>query len=740
MEKENHDNKILNLVKNKNYKEFFDFIKNNNNINLDIIDENYNYILNYLVNDNQIDIIKYILDNIDIRIDVLDSDGRNILYNPINFNNIEMLQLLIDYNNKTIGLNILDIIDNMGYTSIYYSCKLNNLDALKILYFNNANINLINTDKENIYEICLKLNRNNMLLFLLQEEYSKNKNLNIFNNKQESIIQLALTYENNTILKFLMNLNINPEVINNKEIEYGLNALQQSIIVNNNIIALELLKKGADINLTDSIGNSSLHYALYEKNFEVLEKILENDNINFNISNSNGNIPLHICFDNININNDDGRYNYKNIFLNILKKSNINTLNNEGNTPVHLLVESEFWKNNEVKNILISGDMVINIFIKNYNNDTPLDLLTSTNDKEEFINIVVDSYYNNLLKNKNLIEDWEKYCSVNDLDKLLKEIKKKPGKDIKIYCKEMIRKMIDENIRSIPKIEDLQLEVDEGIFMKGCYYTGSTLDILYGLVYLYSLNKNIGFVLEYPLVDNNKLIDYYKQLGINQNYKLEFSNIEIIWVYQKIIYPTNFDSILQNKLTKDYNFIVIPLGIDTPNGSHANIIIIDNLKQTVERFEPNGKYEPRGLKYNENLLDDILKNKFSLLLPKYKYLSPNDYLPIVGFQLLEITETDKCKKIGDPNGFCAVWCVWWTSMRIKNKKVDQSKLATELIKIIKFKNIQFKNLIRNFSINITNIRDEELEKHKLTVDDWMLKNYDSQIINKIEDNVLNTLI
>ena len=122
------------------------------------------------------------------------------------------------------------------------------------------------------------------------------------------------------------------------------------------------------------------------------------------------------------------------------------------------------------------------------------------------------------------------------------------------------------------------------------------------------------------------------------------------------------------------------------------------------------------------LLDDILSNKFKLILEDYKYMKPKDYLPIVGFQLLEITEKNKCTKIGDPNGFCAVWCVWWTFMRVKHKKINQKDLALELIRIIKFKNIKFKNLIRNFSNKVTILRDEELKKHNLNIDDWMLKN------------------
>jgi hypothetical protein len=79
-------------------------------------------------------------------------------------------------------------------------------------------------------------------------------------------------------------------------------------------------------------------------------------------------------------------------------------------------------------------------------------------------------------------------------------------------------------------------------------------------------------------------------------------------------------------------------------------------------------------------------------------------------------------------------------MRVKHKKINQKDLALELIRIIKFKNIKFKNLIRNFSNKVTILRDEELKKHNLNIDDWMLKKYDENIINKIEENVLNTII
>ena len=227
------------------------------------------------------------------------------------------------------------------------------------------------------------------------------------------------------------------------------------------------------------------------------------------------------------------------------------------------------------------------------------------------------------------------------------------------------------------------------------------------------------------MVENNTLIDYYKKMGINFNYKLDFSNIEIIWIYQKLIYPTNFDSIFSNKIKNDsIEYVIIPLGIETENGSHANILIIDINNKKIERFEPNGYYSPREFYFNEDLLDKLLSDKFKILIPEFSYFSPKKYLPTIGFQIYESMETNKCKKIGDPNGFCAVWCIWWVNYKIQYKNIPSKKLAKLLINKIKFNKLSFKNLIRNFSSNITKLRDPFLEKYDLDINKWMNDDYD----------------
>jgi hypothetical protein len=115
-----------------------------------------------------------------------------------------------------------------------------------------------------------------------------------------------------------------------------------------------------------------------------------------------------------------------------------------------------------------------------------------------------------------------------------------------------------------------------------------------------------------------------------------------------------------------------------------------------------------------------------------------DFLPTIGFQLLENIETQTCKRIGDPNGFCGAWCIWWVYQRMNNLNISND-LSSYLINTIKSDNISFKNIIRNFSGKITDIRDKTLKKYNLDINDWISGNYNDMILDNIEKDVLKLL-
>ena len=273
----------------------------------------------------------------------------------------------------------------------------------------------------------------------------------------------------------------------------------------------------------------------------MTEYLTNNNNINFNATNINGDTALHLFLEEDKNNNE--------LLLKLLENTNINIINNKRMTPLHYIAINSLYLNDDIKQILINGKTHMNLFIKTKDNKTVLDLVKSN--KEEFINIAIDSYYNILknIKNKDL-DGWEKYCANDDLNNLVKELRKhNKDKDVKYYCKEQIKKLILENKQSIPSYRELNLNLDTGIYMEGCYYTGSTIDILFGLLYLNN-NYNCSLLLEYPLTSNKELESYYMKMGLNYSFKMDFSNIEIVWSYMKLIYPTNFDSILKNRIKK----------------------------------------------------------------------------------------------------------------------------------------------------------------------------------------------
>lgn len=715
-------NRIFNLVKSQKFKELEQYIKKNPDIDLDIQDDNYNHFIHYVINYNQHKLLNTIFKYSDIRLDIFDTDGRSLLYVPIKHNYSEILKSLIDQNKQSIGINIVDIKDKLGLNGLHYACIFNNIEAVKSLYKANADPLTANKEGNNTYHLALQYERNEILLFL----FENTNDFDITNNHGESLLQLALTYENNDISNYLLKTNIN---VNNVDIDFGLSALHLSIILNRNNIAKRLIQLGGNINKSDFMGNTPLHYVIIEKNLEFLNELLKYDHLVYNITNLHGNTPLHLMLENTNDINDN--------LIKMIKETHLNIQNDEGNTCFHLIIKNNLWEVDEIKQTLKTKEL--NLFIQNIEGET---VLSMTNKKDKLIELTSKSYYYQIKKNKNkLVLEWETYCSNDDFIKLAKKLNKHPkDRNVKKLCLANIIKIITDESRSTPKYKEINLTLDNGIIMDTCSYTGSSIDILFGIIWLKSKFPKLGLVLEYPLTKNEELEQYYSKLGLKYQFKLDFSNIEIIWSYQKIIYPSYFDYFTNNVNNfKNKKYMIIPLGIETSQGAHANILFWDINNKVIERFEPNGSNYPRELYYNPELLDDLLKNKFYQIDNKIKYNSPSNYLPPVGFQLLETMETARCKKINDPNGFCAIWCTWWCYQKLNNDKIDSSDLANELIKSIRLNNKSFKNIIRNFSSNITTVRDKYLKKHKIDINDWMVNNYSEKTLNELEKDILNLI-
>ena len=693
-------NTLIELIKNKNIKELISVIKKNKDINLNVTDSNYNYFIYYVILYNEVELLDLILTR-NIRLDILDTDGRNILYIPIKFSYNQLLIKLIEKDEQNIGLPIIDIKDTLGLTALHYSIIFNNYEAFKIL-LKKSNIFINNNQNLNAFHICIQYNRINMFIDML----SNISELFINTNNNENLLQYAILFDKYDFIPYIFKKKIN---INNQDITNGLCALHQIVIKNKIEIVKMLINYGANINIQDYYGNTAVHYCISEENIEILQLLLQYDP-NLNLIDIDGNTPLHLYLKN--------SYLEKEILQLLITKSDLNIQNNNGLTCLKNIIDLYIVDNY----IDLLTKKELNFFIQDNTGEDMSDSLTNKN----ILNLAIDSYYNILKEKKDLLTlDWEILCSDD-----------KSGK----FCKDKIKQVILKEKRSLPLFTNYDLKLDNSIFVNTCFYTGIPLDILFGILYLNQTFSKDGFslILDYPLTINQPLENYYQKLGKDYPFKLEFSNCEIVWSFQKIFFPSYFDDEL-DKVIKDTNvkYIAIPLGIELSNGSHANIIYINKKSKTIERFEPNGSHQPAGLNYNPELLDSLLMNKFNKY--EYKYFKPSDFLSSIGFQILENIEENKCKRLGDPNGFCGVWCIWWVYHRIKNNKLDNITLVQLLIKNIKLKNKSFKNLIRNFSYYITELRDKTLKKFNIDINDWMVNSVEKSVIDSIEKEIFKMI-
>jgi len=723
-----NNEEIFSLIKSQKFDQIYNLIKNHKITNLDFKDGNYNYFIQYIINYNQFKILELIKEfKINFRIDIIDADGRSILYNCIKFNYIELIKLLIDYNKVNIGISIIDIKDRLGLTALHYSVIFNNFETFKILLENKGNPYILSNDDSNVFVLCLKYKRNIFLKYLIDKKY----NINFTSNSGENLLQIAVNYQNIEIINLLLQTNIN---LNNINFDFGLNVFHQSIIFDNFDLFKNLLNKDIDFNVPDFYGNTAFHYIVIDKRINYLEYLLNKPDIKYNLSNINGDIPLHILLESESILIDIN----ESILNKIVLESDLNYQNNQGITCLMIIIEKNLI--DKLRSLLILKPL--NFFIED-NNFNKIKLT------DEIVDVLIDSYYNQIkLKKEELLDNWEKYCSEDLFEKLKGILVDKSGaKNSETLCKSKIKDVILKDRRSLPHFQSLNLKFDNGIFLNNCFYTGSPIDILFGLLLLYNdfKIKGLSILLDYPLSINSPLENYYKKIGLDYPYKMDFSNIEIIWSYQKIFFPSYFDLEIE-KIIKTAKYICVPIGIETSVGSHANILFWDIKNKTIERFEPNGSHYPIGFNYNPELLDNLIENKFKIFDENIVYYPPYKFLPSISFQILENLETTKCKKIGDPNGFCGVWCVWWVYQRmlnIENQKLTINNISNELIKWIKFDNLSFKTIIRNFSRKITVIRDTYLNKINIDINDWIVGNYTIEKLNKLEKDIflnLNNII
>lgn len=126
-----------------------------------------------------------------------------------------------------------------------------------------------------------------------------------------------------------------------------------------------------------------------------------------------------------------------------------------------------------------------------------------------------------------------------------------------------------------------------------------------------------------------------------------------------------------------HRFVPINLQIICPKkDTHANMLLIDTHKKTVELFEPHGG------RHNYSTIDGEqrayykvkrhLHKFFKRYFPKLKFITPEMYLPYHSLQYNKDAY----------GGMCVTWCILYLHYRILNPSISQQTLVRYLDKTI----------------------------------------------------------
>jgi ankyrin repeat protein len=725
----NKEKVLFEYIKNHQYDKLITAIKSDNKYDLNEMDETGVYLIQYAILFRQRDLVALLISK-NCKLDILDSDGRSIFFVPIKFGYNEIVSMLINFSNVVVGVPLLEMLDFHLNIPLHYAIMFNRFNIIKEMLQIKSNINFKDTNGNTALHLMIKTSKEDTEEIIIMM-IDRNIGLNHVNKNGENALHIAVDTNNQNIARILLKngININMETLNDH-----LTPILMATIHGNISMCKLLLDYSPNINCQDIYGNSVLNHAILNKSKQLVE--LFYDKVDVNLTNISGNITINLFFENDIPKERLSEYKFEQILL----KSKLNIQNNIGRTTWHYLADNDLWEQYEY--IFINKKN--KIFIQDIDGITSYDIINTKfpEKKEKFIDLIAHSFLNFIIKNGE-----EAYnINIKCLDKIKKieDVENMPTSDKK-RCMDEIKKIIVENNISVPEkkktycLNNMSFEN-----IKFSSYTGISLDIIMGLIYIQNKFNTIKTTLTLDFINNPQLENYYKSNGIQKGEFSDFLNFEIVWSFQKLFIPTILKQIIDDfKADQNKKFLIIPIGIELSNGAHANILLYNKDTNEMERFEPYGMNFPPGFNYNPSNLDINLKNLFINYFENYneiefKFFSPLAYQTKIGLQLLDTIEYNKEKNIGDPGGFCAAWSLWYIEMRISNINVKRDDLIHKLINYIRLKKITFRSVIRSFTKNITDIRDTYLAKAGLDINQWLNDNFTKIEWNKIIDLIKQT--
>lgn len=735
-----HDGKITELKK---------LIDSDKSINYKIPDSHGNSLIDYIVQTNNSDLLQSIIKN-KILFDAINNSGKNILYFPIKHFNNRIIETIIKYQS-----NILNIPDNNNFYPFHYAIKYNNLEALEIL---DKNLKIL---AKNIFYESIKDNNNNSLFHyvILNNPKNTEKIMKILN---VQTIEDNVNYDNTSLLMDLIGLisddkrnkdildfvntkikNINYEIQDKKDDNFLFKKLVDNNLSEYIIFYLEKSRKDnikRNLNIQDKKCQTIVHILLRniytnpesgEKNIKVLNYLFDNENINYNIYDLKLKYPINLFLKLLNyyklMNIKEKRRRNIEIYDKLVEygkklilKSDLNFQDLNYNSSVHLLCKYKFF--NLFKDSLKTKK--INISLINKDNKSPLDYLTD--DKKEFTDIFIESY-ENYLKNHKIIQSQFNNDCIKNMEKCKKTIKSTLLSGDLNSNKNLLS---DLNItKNNIKIGDLKTKKDVII---NNVYLGSSLDIICGCKYLLNHFKNAYFPYNKKATLNTQymIIQFFKFNDISYNNEVIFEDNFIYWYPEKLslyINPYVNEKIMSKKDKKD--FIFIPLIVLNPenNINHMNMLYFMDNK--IYHYDPYGLYYKN--RFNFDNLEEKINKEFK---NQFEYVNPINYLKKAGIQMLEESDTSLIY-FNDTTGYCIIWCILFSFILFDNKNLSFDKIIKYMIINFYQNKINLKTLIKNYLLDVIDVRNKVLENYKIDINQY----YNDNIPEIVYINIINNL-
>lgn len=721
--------KILNLVKVGKFKQAKDLVKKLKPTEYEQLnekDDNGNSIIFYFVNANDISGVEELLKR-DVYIDVTDVNGKTIIFTPIQYGNYNMVKLILKYNKTIIGASILDIPDRKRQTPLNYAIGIGNKDIVRLITKYNNPVNMLDKDGYNSLHNAINKRSIDMVKYVL---HVPGVNINYANGYGEYPINMAVVTSNIELVKLLIDNGADP----NKPIKDSIEiSVHDAVNVSTSEMLDVLIENGGDINAQDRDGYTVLHIAFIKDYFDMAEVIWKHikngKTFNCNLTNISNDIALLYLLkelvikkygfqkNNNIITDDDIPKNIHELLLYLIKYSNLNKKNDEGLTPLTIIILNRYYRISGVKEILLEKNLDIS-------SENTFNFFRNMINKEYlfFTDILIRSYINNLKKRPlewKIV--WENACSGN-VEEIPKEIIRKAfGKnitdDVELLkaCKNIVHKEIIKKAKkdeaTYPHTETVKINLECKNCTDVCKFIGSELDSICGILYLKSRHKNGQFYIN--ITPRNTMNDFNQNFIPNILGEHKVLDYSITWGREgNITFSNPLVKLLKEmQRTKSKNLLTIILSIYYGTG-HANCIIYDAEKNEIERFEPNGKIVNF---YNFELLDKILENTFTNILPGVKYITPKDYQQNLSIQAFE----NKEKIVGEFEGYCLAWSILYADMRLTYRDIPREKLDEMLVESINNIKLSPKRIIIDYSNNITHLRDRIIEKANMDINHYI---------------------